>query len=160
MIRVIGFVDTLPAAAAYHGKFKALFKDGEEGSGLSWFEADEHDWKTARNLVARVQSLVAIETEEAKSHVFALEPGHAMPWDRDDRGDGRDRFVVALAVGPGAGLQVGPHAVPLVVGQVLHFNPTNLHTVSNFGPVPLVALAVDLRDALHRDDGSPAQADS
>jgi hypothetical protein len=52
---------------------------------------------------------------------------------------------VPIAVGPGAFLHVGPFSAPLVVGQVVQFNPVGLHSVVNFGPVPLVALALDLR---------------
>lgn len=161
MIRIIGFVDTLPAAAAYHTKFKAQFEQVDDVHGLTAWPGEHGEpgeWKSARNLVARIQALVTAETEANDPRVYVLEPGEVIPWDRTDPG-GWDRFVVALAAGPGASLIAGAGAVPFVVGQVLHFTPANYWTVANFGPVPLVALVVDLH-AVSDLPGSPPQADS
>lgn len=158
MIRVVGFVDTTPALAAYHTKFKAQFEPVETIPGLSGWLGEPGEWKSLSNLVARIQGLVTTETEVDTPRAWFLEPGAIVPWDREPE-DGGDRFTVALAAGPGCSLTVGPVTTPIVVGQVLHFNPTNLHTAANFGPVPLIALTVDLH-ALSDRTGIPAQADS
>lgn len=146
MIRAIGYVDALPAAATYYAKFRDRLSPTEDGAPTRALPlTDDVDWKSARNLIARVQALVTTETEIAGSLVFGLDSGGVTQWSREEGEAPIDRFVVPLSVGPGVVLHAGGGAVQLTVGHVLHFNPRNFHCATNFGPVMAVALTVDLK---------------
>ena len=146
MIRAIGYVDALPAAATYYAKFRDRLSPTEDGAPTRVLPlTDDVDWKSARNLVSRVQALVSVETEIVSALVFGLDSGGVTQWTRESGELLVDRFVVPLSVGPGAVLHAGGGSLPLVVGNVLHFNPHNMHSAANFGPVMAVALTVDLK---------------
>jgi hypothetical protein len=156
-----GFTDVLPAASAYYAKFRDRLSPGEDDTPRAIKITQALGWRSALNLVSRVKAMLPVDVVESDVQVFGLNSGAVLQWGRDEAAPkGADRFIVPIYVGPGCVLHVAGASAPLIAGQVLSFNPRNLYSAANFGPVQGVIMAMYLRNPSQEDEDELPDSDA
>lgn len=177
----LAFVDTAQATALLVTKYRERFgRDARRekhpnsphhdtqtiilrgpAEGDDWFADEDQvdypilkEWKSARNLLARIRvALAPLPSFQGKPVVFGkamivtLKPGGFVDWhvDEGEYAAAHDRVHLCLLPSPGAWLYSGGEQVNPPVGQLTYMNNRVLHSAVNLGPVPRVHLILDVR---------------